>query len=174
LSMQPSVIIADEPTTALDVTTQAQVIALLHEVTEKRGVAVVLITHDLGLVAGFCQVINVMYAGQIVERAMVDDIFRSPVHPYTEALLASVRRLDRKRTGRLAVVPGSPPSLRQLPSGCSFHPRCAYSKEVCISIEPDEVHLGAVNRQALARCHFASERFKSSGDTEVGRSAEMW
>ena len=135
LMCEPEVIIADEPTTALDVTVQAQILDLLAEVKDNLGAAIVLITHDLGVVAGLADRVAVMYAGRIVEQGPVTDIFASPVHPYTQGLLACTPRLDID-TPALITIPGQPPNLQQLPSGCSFHPRCSYVIDRCKAERP--------------------------------------
>ncbi|PQP40690.1 MULTISPECIES: ABC transporter ATP-binding protein [Mycolicibacterium] len=131
LALEPAVLIADEPTTALDVTVQAQILRLLADLNRERELAVVLITHDLGVVAEVADRVVVMYAGQIVEDGTVDDIFYSPQHPYTWGLLGSLARLDRPRTERLAQIAGAPPSLLDPPSGCRFAPRCAFQFGRC-------------------------------------------
>jgi peptide/nickel transport system ATP-binding protein len=129
LSNDPEVLIADEPTTALDVTVQAQILDLIARLQRERDMAVVLITHDLGVVAEYADEIAVMYAGKVVEQAPTDVIFDAPEHPYTWGLLQSIPRLDRKRGEPLVPIPGRPPSLIALPGGCAFHPRCAYVRE---------------------------------------------
>lgn len=154
LSGDPRVLIADEPTTALDVTTQAQILDLLLRVTEERGTAVILITHDLGIVAGFCEHVYEMYAGRVVEHGTVDELFDRPLHPYTAGLIASVSRLDRPRSRRLQPIGGQPPSLARLPTGCPFHPRCAYAVDRCREEMPMP-RLIASGHGAL--CHFAGE-----------------
>jgi peptide/nickel transport system ATP-binding protein len=126
LSCDPSLLIADEPTTALDVTVQAQILELINKMQEEFNSAVIIITHDLGVVAEVADDVIVMYAGRIMESGSVDDIFYRPEHPYTWGLLNSVTRLDRDRQDRLLPIPGTPPSLIQVPSGCPFHPRCKY------------------------------------------------
>jgi oligopeptide transport system ATP-binding protein len=131
LSCNPSVLIADEPTTALDVTIQAQIIDLVKELRDQVGLAMVWITHDLGIVAGLADQVIVMYAGFIVERGGVDDIYEHPSHPYTLALLNSLPRVDRTNGGRLKTIPGLPPDLLELPLGCPFAPRCQYVREHC-------------------------------------------
>ncbi len=128
LACQPAVLIADEPTTALDVTIQAQILALLGEIRRQSDTAVLLITHDMGVVAEEADEVAVMYAGRVIERAPTEQLFRQPRHPYTAGLIASVPRLDRP-PGRLPAIPGAPPDLRQLPPGCSFAPRCALARE---------------------------------------------
>jgi peptide/nickel transport system ATP-binding protein len=135
LSCEPDLLIADEPTTALDVTIQAQILELLGELRTRLGMAVILITHDLGVVAEVCDRVLVMYAGQIVEHGTVEQIFRDPRHPYTEGLLAAVPRLGR-RHDRLAVIPGTVPSPAAWPVGCRFHPRCPYGWELCVREHP--------------------------------------
>jgi peptide/nickel transport system ATP-binding protein len=126
----PSLLIADEPTTALDVTVQAQIIKLLDDLQKEFKMAMILITHDMGVVAGAADRVNVMYAGRIVESANVRDLYANPLMPYTQGLLASVPRMDRPHTNRLSAIPGQPPSMIALPTGCSFNPRCARKSEV--------------------------------------------
>ncbi len=138
LMCDPAVVIADEPTTALDVTVQAQILDLLTEVKDTLGTAIVLITHDLGVVAGLADRVSVMYGGRIVEQGTVSDIFSAPAHPYTEGLLACTPRLDED-TEALVTIPGQPPNLQSLPPGCSFHPRCTYAEERCRAERPDLV-----------------------------------
>ncbi|HWT22037.1 MAG TPA: ABC transporter ATP-binding protein [Solirubrobacteraceae bacterium] len=132
----PKVLIADEPTTALDVTVQAQILELIGRLQEETGTAVILITHDLGVVAEMTHEIAVMYAGRIVERAPTADLFASPQHPYTWGLLRSIPRLDASRDEQLVPIDGRPPSLINLPSGCSFHPRCAFVREAHKRVDP--------------------------------------
>ena len=127
LGNDPGLLIADEPTTALDVTIQAQVLEVLRRLNQELGTAIVLITHNMGIVAELCQRVVVMYAGQVVEVAPVDDIFADPRHPYTLGLLNSIPRLDRPVTAELVPIEGSPPDLLNRPSGCPFQPRCTYS-----------------------------------------------
>jgi oligopeptide transport system ATP-binding protein len=136
IALEPRLVIADEPTTALDVTVQAQVLDLLAGLCREMGTAVLLITHDMGIVAEVADRVAVMYAGRIVETAPVGDLFASSGHPYTEALLRSVPRIDRP-VEELSPIPGSPPSLRALPSGCAFRPRCAYEIDVCATDRPE-------------------------------------
>jgi peptide/nickel transport system ATP-binding protein len=131
LALDPALLLADEPTTALDVTVQAQIINLLQKLQESRGTAIVLITHDLGVVAGHADRVLVMYAGKVAETAGADALFHAPRHPYTLGLLTSLARLDRRRTERLRPIPGQPPSLIRVPPGCPFHPRCPFATEVC-------------------------------------------
>ncbi|MGH3661648.1 MAG: ABC transporter ATP-binding protein [Micromonosporaceae bacterium] len=130
LALDPDVLIADEPTTALDVTVQAQVMGLLAELQRERNMGLILITHDMGVVADVADKISVMYAGRVVERAPVHDIYASPAHPYTKALLQSIPRVDLKGQ-QLSVIKGLPPPLTNLPPGCNFAPRCRYVKDRC-------------------------------------------
>jgi oligopeptide/dipeptide ABC transporter ATP-binding protein len=130
LAGDPDVIIADEPTTALDVTVQAQILELLRELQRERGMSVIVITHDLGVVADVCDQVLVMYAGQIVESAPVHELFRTPRHPYMEGLLAAMPRMDRPAAA-LSTIPGAPPSVGAFPAGCRFHPRCSYAADTC-------------------------------------------
>ncbi len=136
LANEPKLLIADEPTTALDVTVQAQILALLEDLQERLGMAIVIITHDLGVVAEIADEIAVMYAGRIVERAPTRQIFIQPQHPYTWGLLKSIPRLDIPRGEELVPIPGRPPSLIQRPSGCHFHPRCAYVLDRHRQVDP--------------------------------------
>jgi peptide/nickel transport system ATP-binding protein len=131
VSCNPDVLIADEPTTALDVTIQAQILGLIKKLREDYGTAVVLITHDMGVVADMADRIAVMYAGKIVEQGTQRELFYDPQHPYTWGLLGSIARLDRPRPRRLAAIPGLPPSLLRLPAGCSFGDRCAHRFARC-------------------------------------------
>ena len=135
LSTDPDVLIADEPTTALDVTIQAQILALMRNLKERVGTAIVLITHDLAVIAEVADRVNVMYAGRIVESAPVRELFRRPLHPYSQGLLASIPHLERPEK-ELASIPGSVPNLLRPPSGCRFHPRCAYAMPICSQQEP--------------------------------------
>ena len=136
LSCNPQLLIADEPTTALDVTIQAQIVELVKRLQERLGMAVMWITHDLGVVAGMAETVNVMYAGYIVERGPVKDIYGSPRHPYTIGLLGSLPRLDEAPGTKLTSVPGLPPDLLVLPPGCPFVDRCAYAEDQCVEAMP--------------------------------------
>ena len=157
LSCNPNVLIADEPTTALDVTIQAQILELLKSLREKLNMAVVLITHDLGVVAETCQNVVVMYAGRVVEEGTAEDIFFRPAHPYTKGLLNSIPSHDgTKKSGRLETIPGLVPNLLHLPKGCRFQDRCRRRKELgnpekCVSADPILESVGAGHRAA---CYF--------------------
>jgi oligopeptide transport system ATP-binding protein len=142
LSCNPEILIADEPTSALDVTIQAQILDLMKDLTEKLGTAVILITHSLGVVAGMCDSIYVMYAGRVVERGTAEDIFENPQHPYTRGLIKSVPRLDKRNRERLFSIPGQPPNVIDLPPCCPFFPRCSEATERCKTAYPDEVTYG--------------------------------
>ncbi len=131
LSCNPKVLIADEPTTALDVTIQAQILDILRNLAQELRVAVIIITHDLGVVAGMCDSINVMYAGKIVEKGTATELFDDPKHPYTQGLIRSVPRMDQDVTGRLYSIQGQPPSVIDLPDCCPFYPRCEYAMDIC-------------------------------------------
>jgi oligopeptide/dipeptide ABC transporter ATP-binding protein len=128
------VLIADEPTTALDVTIQAQILSLLEDLNRERGLATILITHDLGVVAEVADRVLVMYAGKVVETGTLDEIFYDPQHPYTWGLLGSLTRLDRPRPKRLPQISGAPPSLLELPQGCAFRPRCPHEFGKCTQV----------------------------------------
>ena len=149
----PLLLIADEPTTALDVTVQAQIIKLLADLQQEFKMAMILITHDMGVVAGAADRVNVMYAGRIVESANVRDLYANPLMPYTQGLLASVPRMDRPHKNRLSAIPGQPPSMIALPTGCSFNPRCTRKSEVdgskCETQMPDLTSRGNGH---LSRC----------------------
>jgi len=153
MACNPKILIADEPTTALDVTIQAQILDLMLQLKEDFGAAVLIITHDLGVVAEIAQRIVVMYAGRVVEEGTTRDIFENPKHPYTRGLLKSVPKLgERSRIGRtrLVEISGMVPSLYELPRGCTFHPRCSYVMDICRQTPPKFVDLGGVHRM---RCY---------------------
>jgi oligopeptide/dipeptide ABC transporter ATP-binding protein len=145
LACEPAVLIADEPTTALDVTIQAQILRLIERMRETRGAAVVLITHDLGIVARLADRVAVMYAGRIVEQGTVRDLFQRPQHPYTWGLLESIPRIDRERIERLHSIAGQPPSLIDLGEGCAFRARCALAFARCVETPPLEHRSGAAD-----------------------------
>jgi oligopeptide transport system ATP-binding protein len=136
LLCKPDLLIADEPTTAIDVTIQAQILTLLKELQREEGTAIILITHSMGVVAQMCHRVQVMYAGKIVEEADVGPLFANPRHPYTIGLLQSIPRLDERHGEKLIPIEGQPPDMTQLPSGCSFHPRCRWKIEQCEREEP--------------------------------------
>jgi oligopeptide/dipeptide ABC transporter ATP-binding protein len=136
----PRLIIADEPTTNLDVTIQAQYLDLLKEIQQQTGVALIFVTHNLGIVARMCDRVAVMYAGKIVEQRPVRELFNDPRHPYTRALLGSIPKIGSKDP--LYAIPGQPPNLADLPSGCHFHPRCPSAMPRCLAEEPAELALG--------------------------------
>jgi oligopeptide/dipeptide ABC transporter ATP-binding protein len=147
LSCSPSILIADEPTTALDVTIQAQIVELVLAIRAKMNMSVIWITHDLGVIAEIAERILVMYAGFIVEEASVDDLFEDPRHPYTQALLAALPRVDRRRDKRLQSIPGAPPNLLVAPTGCPFAQRCQFAFEHCRNEIPPLINVG-INHQA--------------------------
>jgi len=149
LTTTPQVLIADEPTTALDVTIQAQILDLLRTVNKDFGTATILITHNLGVVAGMCERVIVMYAGKIVEAGPTKDVFANPKHPYTWSLLKSIPRLDEDRHEPLKPIEGLPPNLVDLPSGCAFHPRCSFKVERCSRDVPALLRVGETQ---LAAC----------------------
>jgi oligopeptide/dipeptide ABC transporter ATP-binding protein len=136
LSCSPSLIIADEPTTALDVTIQAQLLELMKQLTRDMGTSMILITHDLGIVARYADRVNVMYAGHIVEKASVKELYANPGHPYTMALMASVPRIDHDFKKKLKPIQGNPPDLLNIPKGCAFHPRCNQKRNICMEVSP--------------------------------------
>lgn len=144
LACNPRLLIADEPTTALDVTIQAQILDLMRELQKKLNTAIILISHDLGVIAGLCSRVIVMYAGKIAEEGTARDIFHHPRHPYTWGLLQSVPRMDAQQKQKLAVIEGQPPDLLRPPAGCPFHPRCQFAMHICTEHYPDttEVNQG--------------------------------
>ncbi|HTN27309.1 MAG TPA: ABC transporter ATP-binding protein [Burkholderiales bacterium] len=149
LACNPSLILADEPTTALDVTIQAQILELLRDLARRLGVAMLIITHNLGVVARYADRVNVMYAGRIIERASAADLYARPRHPYTLGLLRSVPRLDEPRRARLAPIEGQPPDVTRLPPGCAFAPRCAFRVARCTEEAPP---LEIVEASHLSAC----------------------
>jgi peptide/nickel transport system ATP-binding protein/oligopeptide transport system ATP-binding protein len=157
LALEPELLIADEPTTALDVTVQAQVLALLGRLNRERGLATILITHDLGVVAEVADRVLVMYAGRVVEEGTLDEIFYDPQHPYTWGLLGSLTRMDRPRPERLPQIGGAPPSLLNLPAGCSFRPRCPHEFGRCAELPSLDARL-ADAPQHRDRCWLEPEQ----------------
>ena len=163
MANNPDVIIADEPTTALDVTVQAQVLEALEAAREETGAALILITHDLGVIAGHSDQICVMYAGKLVETGSTEDVFYRPRMPYTLGLLGSLPRLDREERQRLTPIKGAPPSLLNLPPGCPFTPRCPMAQDICDREEPEL--LSVEGRGHSSACHFRNEvRGKEAAD----------
>ena len=152
LSCSPKLLIADEPTTALDVTIQAQILELIQNVQRELGIAVIIITHNLGIVARYVDRINVMYAGRIVERGTLHEIFDDPRHPYTQGLLASVPRLDKPRGSRLVPIEGMPPDLSQLPPGCAFRERCPSAIDRCAEDAPGMLPIRGADGGHLVAC----------------------
>lgn len=154
LALDPDLLIADEPTTALDVTVQAQILDLIDRLKEEFNAAVVLVTHDLGVVAEHCDNIAVMYAGKVVEFGDARDIYYESLHPYAWGLLGSVSRLDKSRTERLNPIKGLPPSLIHVPPGCAFHPRCPYVMPICKTDPPELMNVDGLHASA---CHLSLE-----------------
>jgi oligopeptide/dipeptide ABC transporter ATP-binding protein len=164
LALEPDVLIADEPTTALDVTIQAQILQLIDRLNQERDLAVIIITHDLGVVAEIADRVLVMYAGQVVEDATLDQIFYEPKHPYTWGLLGSLARLDQPRTARLTQIPGAPPSLLAPPAGCRFAPRCSHVFDKCTELPTLEARTGGAH---LDRCWLDPEVKAQRGSERV-------
>jgi oligopeptide/dipeptide ABC transporter ATP-binding protein len=162
LACEPKLIIADEPTTALDVTIQAQILELMQSLTKRLGVALIIITHNLGVVARYARRVNVMYAGRIVESGSAAALYHNPRHPYTIALLRSVPRLDRPRQARLDPIEGSPPDLTQLDPGCSFRPRCRFAIARCAEAPPPLIPAGEPGQ--VSACYRAHELGAVSGE----------
>lgn len=157
LSCNPELLIADEPTTSLDVTVQAQLLEILANLRSEYGTSVIIITHNLGVVARYVDRVNVMYAGNLVETAPTDTIYAAPKHPYTLGLLASVPRLDSPRKETLRVIKGLPPNLAQLPEGCPFHPRCDYAMDRCREEKPP---LEEVGKDHYRTCFYDADKLK--------------
>jgi len=168
LSNEPSLLIADEPTTALDVTVQAQIIQLMKQLNRELGTAMMLITHNMALVASLCQRVVVMYAGRVVEEGPVERIFKSPQHPYTWSLLRSVPRVDEARKDRLVSIKGLPPDLSNPPPGCKFHPRCPFVIDRCKVEEPP---LAEVDVNQVARCWVLMRNVTDSAVTAAKASS---
>jgi oligopeptide/dipeptide ABC transporter ATP-binding protein len=169
LANEPSLLIADEPTTALDVTVQAQIIQLMKQLNRELGTAMMLITHNMALVASLCQRVVVMYAGRVVEEGPVEQIFKSPQHPYTWSLLRSVPRVDEARKDRLVSIKGLPPDLSNPPPGCKFHPRCPFVVDRC---KVDEPPLGEVATDQVARC-WVLMRTVSEADVATAKASSI-
>jgi oligopeptide/dipeptide ABC transporter ATP-binding protein len=148
LACDPAIVIGDEPTTALDVMVQAQILQLLEDLRRKLGLSLILITHDLSVIAETCDRVLVMYAGRVAEEGLVSEIFRRPRHPYTQKLLSSFPNIRADRRN-LEVIPGSPPDLRMPPPGCRFAPRCSFAMPICSEVVPPEVTFGRVR----VACH---------------------
>jgi peptide/nickel transport system ATP-binding protein len=162
----PKILIADEPTTALDVTVQAQILDLMRELQKQSNTAIILITHDLGVVAEMVDRVLVMYAGRAIEVAKVDSIFESPNHPYTKGLLSAVRSLDTEVHAKLETIPGSPPSLLNIPQGCSFNPRCSFKNWVGKKCETEKPELHQIGSNFSA-CHLSNEDVKRMNNEEL-------
>lgn len=160
LICDPKMLIADEPTTALDVTIQAQIIELMKGIQQKTEMAIIFITHNLGVVAEICDRVSVMYAGKIVEQGSVEDIFYQPKHPYTLGLLRSMPRVDAEEYERLIPIEGTPVDMLNPPSGCPFGPRCEYCMKICLRVEPPNIDLGNGHRAA---CWLLSEGMNKGG-----------
>ena len=153
LALDPEILIADEPTTALDVTVQAEVLALLRGIQSERNMALLLITHDMGVAYETSDRVAVMYAGRVVESTDSSELFRRPAHPYSGTLMDSVPQIDRV-VDELAVIKGSPPDIGEIPGGCAFHPRCWRAEQICTTNDPAAIEVGP---RHVSRCHFASE-----------------
>jgi peptide/nickel transport system ATP-binding protein/oligopeptide transport system ATP-binding protein len=167
LSCDPSVLIADEPTTALDVTVQAQILERFRELVAQMGASVILVTHDLGVVTDIADRIAVMYAGRIVEQGSLDEIFYDPQHPYTWGLLGSIPRLDRPRPKRLPTIPGLPPSLANRPQGCHLRPRCPHEFDQCAKTPPLQSRVPAAPAH-LDRCWLSCDQKRKLREIEPG------
>jgi oligopeptide/dipeptide ABC transporter ATP-binding protein len=152
LSGEPRLLLADEPTTSLDVTIQDQILVLLREIRDETGMAIVLVSHDMGVIAQACERVAVMYAGHVVEVAPVGELFARPQHPYTQALLAAIPLVDDRRArGELRAIAGQPPDVRELPDGCPFTPRCLYARDACREVS---MALEPVGPQRLTACPY--------------------
>ena len=168
LVCEPDILIADEPTTALDVTIQAQILELMRELQHRLGMAIIMITHDLGVVAGMCDEVIVMYAGHLVERGSAREIFYHPKHEYTKGLMRSVPRIESEEKERLTPISGVPVDMLLLPSGCAFSPRCDRAMKVCLTQRPDEYWIN--NHEHLASCWMnVKEGHLSNAKTPDGR-----
>lgn len=166
LACEPKLLIADEPTTALDVTIQAQILELIEEINDRMGMAVLFITHDLGVVSEICTSVKVMYLGQIVEETSTDMLFERPLHPYTQGLIKSIPKLDGNRENKLNVIEGVVPSLYDVPKGCKFSTRCKHADEKCIGQEPPLMETDELNHRV--KCWYYKEIEKSLLDEKEG------
>lgn len=167
VSCNPSLLIADEPTTALDVTTQARILRLMKRLGEDRGTAVLLITHDLGVAAEFSQEIRVMYAGRLVESALSHQFYDQPIHPYSEALVASLVGKRASISEPIRTIPGYPPSPDEFPPGCAFHPRCPVALDICQSIAPPAIRRPG-SKISFSECHLAEQRYRALPGSQDG------
>jgi peptide/nickel transport system ATP-binding protein len=167
LSCDPDLLIADEPTTALDVTVQAQILDLIRDLQREFNSAVIIITHDLGVVAELADDIQVMYAGRAVEYSSAEDIFDRPQHPYTWGLLGSMPRIDQERLERLIPIKGTPPSLINVPSGCAFHPRCNYARLNEGASETERPELLDTGNGHMVACHLSAEKRQHAWETDI-------
>jgi peptide/nickel transport system ATP-binding protein len=172
LSCDPELLIADEPTTALDVTVQAQILDLMRDLQRDFNAALIIITHDLGVVAELADDILVMYGGKCIEYGTAEDIFERPEHPYTWGLLGSMPRLDRDRTERLLPIKGTPPSLINVPAGCAFHPRCSFEDRTGGKASTEVPQLVETEGGHLVRCHLPRDTRRSIWETEIKPSLE--
>ena len=171
LACEPDVIIADEPTTALDVTIQDQILRLLKNLQREFGTSVIFITHDLGVVSGFCTRVIVMYGGMVMEEALIGELFEHPAHPYTRGLLNAAPRAGQMRSVKLAQIPGSPPDMLNPPPGCPFAPRCAHAIPACTNDLPGYVDITATHR---SMCRIFTEEKRMNGETyERGKTNEQ-
>jgi len=167
ISCEPRLLIADEPTTSLDLTIQAQYLKLLRDLQRAHGLALIFITHNLGIVAKMCDQLAVMYAGRVVESGPVSRIFNAPAHPYTEALLNSIPRMNDERQ-RLTAIDGQPPDLSKMPPGCSFAPRCTRAIDRCLQMAPPET---VAEEGRTARCWLAAPALGATAETVLRREA---
>jgi peptide/nickel transport system ATP-binding protein len=167
LSCDPELLIADEPTTALDVTVQAQILDLMRDLQQEFNSAVIIITHDLGVVAELADDIQVMYAGRAIEYGTAEDIFDRPQHPYTWGLLGSMPRIDQERTERLIPIKGTPPSLINVPPGCAFNPRCNYAHLNGGASETEVPQLLDVGSGHQVACHLSAEQRRHAWETDI-------
>lgn len=171
LCCDPKLLIADEPTTALDVTVQKQILDLLTSLAESREMATILISHDLGAVAGRTDRVQVMYAGRVVERSATGEVFEGPRHPYTEGLLASIPRLSDPPHTTLRAIVGSPPNMANPPDGCRFAPRCPYVQDRCRTEQPELLEIGVRRTSHVAACHYPLPDVDTAGDAAPPRAA---
>jgi oligopeptide transport system ATP-binding protein len=171
LACDPDILIADEPTTALDVTIQAQILELMQEIQQRTSSAIIMITHDLGVVADMADKVLVMYAGRAVEFGTTDQIFNDPRHPYTWGLMDSLPRHDITEKSQLCPIKGQPPSLINVPPGCSFNPRCPHAEEICRTVEPPVLEIEAGHTSA---CHFALREGILASSRVRRVSSKLW
>lgn len=161
LILEPKLVICDEPTTALDVLVQAKIVSLLKELKERKGLSLIFISHDLGVISQIATKVAVMYAGKIVEFGPTEEIFKNPQHPYTKGLMSSIPNILQENQ-TMKSIPGTPPDLKNPPAGCRFNPRCSFARAICLKEEPEVRKLNSLNH--ITKCHIGTGKYENSGE----------